>query len=397
MKKNLTNEIFLQSAAIVIAIFVWFVIIYTKNPVIEVNINNIPVEFLGGEALEEKNLCVLSPEKQLTASVVLSGTRGDLFGVIDKIKATIDVSEIKDPGEINMNIDFYQPDNAVEIVKKNKSSVNVTIDKTAEKEVPVVINHSGSNKTYLVSSQTAPNTVHIKGAESEVEKISGAYVNVDISYMSEDTSETAGYTFIDSLGNEIDESSICNVHPDFDLISISNRLFRKKIVSINVLYPKTLTDKYDIQTKNISASECVVGIYGDEYEDIKSVSLNAPEILTQGLNQKFTVPVSDMGNIIFESHDDIIVTADIEQKREKRKTVPIEFTGISGDRINAPQKTVTLSLMTTDRRLENSQITASVNLEGFAPGEYTDIPININVPEQITVNGTYKIDLTVNE
>lgn len=396
MKKNLTNEIFLQIAAVAIAVFVWFVIIYTKNPVIELTINNIPVEFLGENALEENGLCVLNPEKPLTASVVLSGTRGDLFGVIDKIKATIDVSGVKEQGKIEMDIDFYQPDHAVEIIKKNRSSAVITIDKAAEKEIPVLINHSGVNKTYLVSSKAVPDTVYVKGAASEIENINKAYVDVDIASMSEDNDTAAGYYFADFLGNEIDKSSMYNVHPNFDLISVSNRLFRKKIVNINVVYPKSMTDKYDIQTKSVSVSECVVGIYGSGYESLKSVDLDAPEILSAGVNQKFALTAPEMENVIFESDDEITAVADIEPKREIYKTVLIDFIGISRDRTDTQQRTVTLKLLTTDRRLENSTITAAVDLSGYAPGEYTDIPISINAPEEVTVEGTYKIDfLTV--
>lgn len=397
MKKDLTNEIFLQITAVIIAVFVWFVIIYTKNPVIEVTIKNIPVEFLGEDALEENNLCVLNPEKPLTASVVLRGTRGDLFGVIDKITATIDVSGINTPGEIEKDVDFYQPDRAVEIVRNNRASAGIIIDKTAEKDIPVLINYSGVNKTYLVSSRAVPDTIHVKGAESEIGKIDKAYVDVDIASMSGDNDTAAGYYFADFLGNEIDESSICNVKTNFDLISVSNRLFRKKIVNINVVYPKSLTDKYDIQTKSVSDSECVVGIYGDGYESLKSVNFEAPETLSAGSNQKFTLTAPEMENMIFEHGDEITAAADIEPKKEIYKTVMIDFAGITRDKIDTQQKTVTLKLMTTDRRLENSTVTASVDLSGYTPGEYTDIPIIINAPEEITVDGTYKINfLTIN-
>ncbi|MCH5185413.1 MAG: hypothetical protein J1F64_04720 [Oscillospiraceae bacterium] len=393
MKKNLTNEIFLRIVTVVISVLVWFVIIYTKNPIIEINVKNIPVTFTYEDSLEERGLCVIRSEKPLTASVTLSGTRGDLFNAIDKVNASINLSGISEPGEYNMQADFSIPVNSVRISRKNTATYTVTADNIAEKDIPVIIEHNGLNKTYLVSSSAVPDTLRIRGAQSETDRIESARAYVDISTMTSSENAASDYFFSDGFGNEI--TGLYNVHTDFDSISVSNKLYRKKVMNIEVIYPTALSGKYDIRTKTVSPAESVAGVSENLYDEMKSIRLYAPDTLTPGQNRKFSIPLPSIDGVYFENQESILVIADIEEKRNIQKTVPIEYTGISKDKLSGAPQSITPEFFTTERRLEDAQITASVDLSGYTPGEYKNVPVSITVPDQITVIGIYGVDIEI--
>lgn len=393
MKKNLTNEILLLAVTIVVSVLVWFAIIYTKNPSIEISVKNVPVSFLHEAELAEKGLCVLRPQKPQTATATLSGKRGDLFHVIDRIKANANLSEINFPGTASVNIDFSCPLSTVEIVKKTSSSIEIKVEETAAKEIPAVIKHIGSNKTYLVESSVKPESIFITGAKSEVELVDAAYIYVDINQLSSNKKETVGYVFVDASGDALNE--LVNISADTDTVEASNTLYRKKVTNIDVEYPDSVTDIYDVETLSVSPSECVAGISGNMYDAIKSITVAAPENLAAGQNQKFTVCADSSDDAYLDEQIEITVAANIEEKRLIQKTIPIDFQGAPKEKIDPSASSITLSLFTTEKRLENAQISASVNLSDYSPGEYKDVPVSITVPKQVSVSGVYTVDVII--
>ncbi len=392
MKKNLRNEAFLLAAAIICSVLVWFIIIYAKNPTIDITVKNIPVEFTYEDELNSKGLCVIHQEKPLTASAVLSGKRNDLFHVIGRIDARINLSEIDSAGTTGMDVDFSFPSGAAELAGK-RSSVIVTIEKTAEKDIPVVINQSGTNKNYLVKSSAEPAVIHISGAESEINKIAEAVVRVDISSFSEDSSAELDYVFTDEAGNETEPS--VNIMPSDESVTVNSSLYRKKVVNIEAGIPESAAAKYDVRITGISPSECVAGARGEQYDSFKSVPVILPEDISAGQGQRFDIPVSVPDDICVEKDTDITVYADIEEKTVIQKTIPIEFTGVMRDRITSSAYSVTADLFTTESRLAESEVTATVNLTGLPSGEHHGVPVTINTPEQISAEGTYKIDVII--
>lgn len=394
MKKSLTSEIFSSAIAVILAVLVWFVIVYTQNPNIEITLKNIPVSFAFEDNLSEKGLCVIHSEKPQTISVTLSGTRNDLFKVIDKVKASVNVSNMENTGSSDINIDVAVPIGSVEVTKKSLSSLNVTIDEIMSKNIPIIVQHNGSNKTYLVQSTKFPDTITVSGAKSEIDKISYACVYVDISTLSSDKSEITEYVLMDAGGNEL--NNLLNVLTENKSISVSNKLYRKKVINFDILLPQNLASKYDIDIKTVSPSENVVGVSENLYNDLQTMTLYLPETTKEGENQKFVIPIPQSKDIYIEDIHDIVIIADIEEKRAIKKTVPIEFCNISADKITPSATNVTLDLFTTDSRLENADIKAFVDLENYTSGEYTDIPLTITASEQITVRGSYKIDFIIN-
>jgi YbbR domain-containing protein len=181
----------LKVLALFITAVLWLSV--ASRPVTEVPMTNVPIELLN---IPREEPLTVSNYDTLSARVYLRGPR-DVLDTIrsSELRAFADLSGVK-PGVrvIDLEVDTSRLPASVDVVGVEPRSIRVTVERVVEKEVPVIPRIEGSPPPgYEIYSQNiVPSSVHIVGAESEVQKIN--QVSTETVNLSDRTS-----TFSDSV------------------------------------------------------------------------------------------------------------------------------------------------------------------------------------------------------
>ena len=133
MKKLLASDGALKIISVLIAIGIWVYIALVMNPAIEVTVRDLPIQFIGGESLNSKGLAVIS-ESATTVTVKIKGSRKKMGNNDMKtIIAKADISSITETGETNIPIEIVIPFENQGVSSQSEYSVNVKVEKSAEK------------------------------------------------------------------------------------------------------------------------------------------------------------------------------------------------------------------------------------------------------------------------
>jgi len=392
INKPLSNQILVRILTVVIAVFIWVIIVFTQNPEISVSVKNIPVTFTNELILNEKGLCILHSDKKLTTTAKLKGKRTDLFKILNNVYATVNLGGIETVGLVRATAEISIPNSGVSLNKNGAAPVNVIVEKLKEKDIPIVVEQIGTNKNFLVKSDTEKEYLHIKGPETEIDKIEEAVIHIDISNIEEDRTDNKEYIYIDK--NESDVKHFGNVVSDSETINVINTVYRKKVVNIDAEYTPENAQRFDISVVSTEPSEAVVGIIDEEYGLIKSVYATLPENLHAGNNQTFTAPVFERDGIYLGELSSAEIEVNIKEKHPVHISVPVEYQNISKDKLKDYTRSIAISVLATDERLANAKIVAVADLSGYTKGEYT-VPVTINAPKEITVGTNYKVEVTI--
>ena len=205
MKKILMSDNLLKIVSIAIAIMIWFYISIVMDPAIDVNVRDLPIQFVGTEALQSKGLAVMS-ESATTISLSVKGSRKKMGNNDMKtIVVKADLSGIDETGVKSVPVDIAVPFENQGISSQSAYSVDVTIEKIAVKTFSVEINTTDTlAEDYIANGISSdPSEITISGPESAMEKIKKASVLLDYNGADVDIDETLPITFAGEDGKEI--------------------------------------------------------------------------------------------------------------------------------------------------------------------------------------------------
>ncbi|MBQ8237756.1 MAG: hypothetical protein IJZ39_06395 [Oscillospiraceae bacterium] len=212
MKRSKFNALLLSFA---IAVGLWLYVVTNVSVEYDTTFHDIPVQFEGETALEERGLMVTSGT-DATVDLRLYGSRSNLNNLsAQNITIKVDLSRIYDPGthEVGYDISYPSdvPSNAFETLSKSPD-ITITVEKWESKEVPVRMVYEGVvPEDYLDDRDNALldyEVIGISGPASVVEQIDRAEIYVDMQGRTESISESFQYTLCDKEGNPVDAALI---------------------------------------------------------------------------------------------------------------------------------------------------------------------------------------------
>lgn len=203
--------------SLAIAFGMWLYVVTTVSTEGDTTFHDIPVQFEGESALEERKLMITSISDS-TVDLRLSGARMYLNKLnSSNITIKVDLSKIYDVGPYQASYDEPSypgdvPQNALNVENRNPSYITITVEKREYKEVPVTVVYSGGvPQNYLCDTDNAVldyENIDISGPESVISQISQAVIYVDLANRTESISETFQYTLCDDEGNPVDASLV---------------------------------------------------------------------------------------------------------------------------------------------------------------------------------------------
>lgn len=342
MKKKLLSNWGLKLMSILLAFVLWIIVVNIDNPVEYKEFRNVKVQLLNEKMLEDENQVYEILENSGYVKKITVYAPKKMIGQIteDDIVATADFADktLSDTIEVKCSVPKYS-DQVTEIkVEGNQLKLSVEDKKT--RYVDLVVNTTGEVKEGFELEDKKPelSRITISGAESKVDKVKYAAVNVSISDIDADVTTPETIVLYDENDNPITDSGIkknastCRVY-------------------ITVLATKTVPLSFSISGEP-AEGYMATGVIESDYDSVKIAG--APEVLS-GINSivipedqlNITGQTGDMQNVIDvrpflpegtqlakgKFRGKVTVTAYIEPIMQKKLNIPASNIQI----LNAPQ------------------------------------------------------------
>ena len=414
MKKyKLTTNLGLKIIAFIFAVFLWFIVVNLDNPVGSSTFRDIPVQIVNADIITSAGE-VYQVEGDGTVTVVVYATREVRQKLSSEdIVATADIKQIDSTGRlvpIEVSINGFSGETiTAEAIPRN---LTITREKSGKKTLALTVDTEGITTAdgYILGDvSVSPEQVTITGAESALAQIDRAEAQVDAEGLREDSELPANLVLYDENGNPQNQSQIGNNLGDQGL-TVSVEVLKMKSVPIvfNVTGSPAEGYKY---TGCISTPESIqVCGKSDALDTVNEIEIPASVIDISGASQpiEMTVDITpylpEGVSLVEERAGNITVTVNIEQ--EGTLTIDFMVSSIRIDNLSEnlqvnyePDAEITLRFTGDEALLDTLDISnaVSVDLEDYTePGTY-DIPVRVNFPSGITLDGQVSVQLTLEE
>ena len=414
MKKyKLTTNLGLKIIAFIFAVFLWCIVVNLDNPVGSSTFRDIPVQIVNADIITSAGE-VYQVEGDGTVTVVVYATREVRQKLSSEdIVATADIKQIDSTGRlvpIEVSINGFSGETiTAEAIPRN---LTITREKSGKKTLALTVDTEGITTAdgYILGDvSVSPEQVTITGAESALAQIDRAEAQVDAEGLREDSELPANLVLYDENGNPQNQSQIGNNLGDQGL-TVSVEVLKMKSVPIvfNVTGSPAEGYKY---TGCISTPESIqVCGKSDALDTVNEIEIPASVIDISGASQpiEMTVDITpylpEGVSLVEERAGNITVTVNIEQ--EGTLTIDFMVSSIRIDNLSEnlqvnyePDAEITLRFTGDEALLDTLDISnaVSVDLEDYTePGTY-DIPVRVNLPSGITLDGQVSVQLTLEE
>lgn len=387
---KLEKRIVLQLVSVFTAVALWFIISYTENPTLNIDLKKIKIEYSGIEELEARGLTVSPTNKVPAFSVRVSGKRSALLSVINKTTAYVDVSRIDTVGSYALEIKADIPSTAVTQISQKFKKLDVVVEPITEKTVPVVVRHTDKNKDYLVKSTPQKNEITIRGAESVIETASLAEIAFGVLNMTSDNEQEYGYRIMDTNNNEIDAANGIRAYEA--AVLVKNELYKSKVMGIDVRLSEAEEALYDVDV--IQTSDVQAGVR-DGAAEILTAHIPEGTVLRAGIGD-YKVNIDDMENIYVEKQDvEQLVRLNVLKKELRYVHIPVRIDNVAPE-LNAWCDTAAVDayISCVPAKFETAVLEAYADVGGMKAGTH-EVTLKFAQNDGVTISEQYKVKVTL--
>lgn len=283
MKKLLNNDNFLKFISVLIAIAMWLFIIVVNDPITEVTVRDIPIQFVGEDVLHQNGFAIVS-ESATSVTVKVQGSRRRMGNYnMNSVIARVDVSGITSTGNSTLPVQVVVPFENIGVSSQDPYTVDINVDVYTQKELPIEIERTGELATDYIAGDLVvdPENVVISGPKSVLENVTSAKASLEFSGQDVDFDVTVPIRFYDVDGKEIlnrdaifdvFEKSTETVHIQCPVLKI-----KEVYVEAQFNYPELMgTTEYTIEPQKIY-------IYSDQLDYTKITSIMTEPIAAEKL------------------------------------------------------------------------------------------------------------------
>lgn len=233
MRKRLLKNWGLKLISLILAFFLWFVVVKAANPTQTVTFNNVPVKLVNTELLDQQNKVYEVLENTDTVKVRISAPRNiaDNLRTSD-IVAKADIGKLTD---INTVAITYDVGYEVYEVKGDHDVVRLNVEDKRTKWIKLQANPIGEvAEGYMMAGATLDQTLlEVSGPASLVNQISYAAANIDVTDATNKQSATVEVQLFDSEGNVLDFPSI-KKNVDYVYMTVDVLAVKEVPIELNV-------------------------------------------------------------------------------------------------------------------------------------------------------------------
>ncbi|MBQ9605526.1 MAG: hypothetical protein IJR45_08955 [Firmicutes bacterium] len=400
-------------ASIIIAVFMWFVVMNTLNPA-ETKTFSVSISLLNEQSLAENGFALLNTSDIMDRriEVKVKSTRPALDELSRQkdtaLKANLDFKQINPenivdtPQNIAMNIspaisDIYLY--SYEIVSFSPSFVNVVFDSSKSGEYELETNFTGKLEEGYSAAVDGLGTekVTVYGPATEFENVEKVVAEINLDKKTDDFSTEIHPVVYSKKGQPM---------PNFivDPPNINAQVSVKYTKNIEVTKPATTgIINSERVLKNIDWSPKVIELTGDKdvLDSISPIILPSIELDKLVGSDIRTYEVTDFikdERVALKSNAPRVITVTIEVSGKDGKNITlsadeIKVTGLKdGLKAQFPSQVVFTVFGEPEAlaKATNESFSPSVDLTDIEEGA-TEVPLNISLPEGVEVRGETKI------
>ena len=371
--------------AIGIAITLWFMVNGNADMLITQDFNSIPITLTNADTLAGKNL-VLAEDKNYYLNLQVKGTDKSLRNTsMKEITAEVDLSEIKEKGTYDLDVDVKGLSNSVIVSSKNPTTIQIEVNSIIKEDLGVDVEVEGKPADdRAVISAEASEKVEVEGPEESIARIDKIIGTADVNGLTTDTTKHVTVTAYDASGNPIDDVEILP-----NVVSAEIVLGKTKSMSIIPSTSGAPASGYIVTGLVVEPSKVVIGAKENLLNAIDSIPMDAIDV--SGQSKTFTKDVSltpPAGCYFLNDSGKVKVTVNIETPVEKSFTLDkVNVTNLGAGLVVSKIKDskVVLKLEGANSVINSqnaSQIEAYVDCANLGPGEY-ELPIQTNLSQAI--------------
>lgn len=398
---NFTKDIGWKLLSLAIAVALWFTVINTENP-LETRSYIASVQIQNEESLFERGYVVVN-ENEINSTRVTVRLRGQRLALDTlsqsntKVQAIVDLSNIiysynGEPVSVPVNIVIPSVvNNSFEILSKSVQSVTVDIQPYINKDFTVkpVVNYSDESSGELINAVTSPSTITAYGAKSVINSIAEVRASVTPDTLKNDMVMTASPTAYDAEGNVVNNVT-------FSSSELSVKISMDDMKSVRIAVDTTGRPAEDYQVTGLYLSPETIDVAGSE-EALSGISvIRLPDIDIAGMDSNI-IRTFDIGDYLPEGvrivggTDTVTATVTLERNEEKNIVIPADSITDNGTtpegltaHIESEDIEITVSGPAGKLELVDG-VNAYVDLSGYEAGTYEDVPVVIELPDDVSL------------
>lgn len=411
-----TMDIGWKLLSLVIAIGLWFMVINTENP-LETRSYTANIQLQNEEALFERGYVVVN-EDEITSTRVTVRLRGQRLALdtlsqsSTKVQAVVDLDNViysynGEPVSVPVKIVIPSVVNdSFEILSKSIQTVTIDIQPYINKdfEVKAVVNNTDSDTVQLANAVASPGTVTVYGAKSVVNSIAEVRAEVNPEILEDGMVITTAPVAYDAEGNVVDKVT-------FSSNELSVKIGMDEMKSVRVAVDITGRAAEGYEVTGIYVSPDTVDVAG-KASDLSGVSIiRLPDIDVTGIDSNIIKEFSvedylpeGLRVIGADGSDKITVTVSVEEETTKEIVIPAESITVQGTleeglsaHIAGNDMTITISgAGSVISTVEADDIKAYVDVDGYEAGVYSDVDVQFELPDGVSlVEGGETVTVTV--
>jgi len=224
--KRLTRNLGLKIVSFLLAMGLWLLVVNIDDPVVRWTYLDVPVTIKNADVITNQGMIyeVLDGTDVIPkVTVYAPRSVGESINKSD-IVATADMNTLNSLNTLQVEFSVPRVGNKISDIRGSADSVKVSIENKKNIQMVLKTNVTGdAPEGYVVGNVTTDqNLVRVSGAESIVNRVDSAVVNIDMSTLSEFTSDittSAAVRLYDEEGNEVEGSTLTK-NPENVMITI---------------------------------------------------------------------------------------------------------------------------------------------------------------------------------
>lgn len=197
--------------AVVCAVVLWFFAIDYDSPDFSKTFTNIEIGVTGEAELRQNLGYTLLEQPNLTVDVTIVGKRTDVNQVrASDITAVIDLSSVAAAGMNKFSVQISAP-NGTTVASQSVNEIRLYVDNFISQQYVVNIRKMSyvlDENLYIDTVNCSPASVTVWGPANELEKISGAYLDLELGELVNSVKASADVKLLDINKQEIDNPYI---------------------------------------------------------------------------------------------------------------------------------------------------------------------------------------------
>lgn len=408
--RRLFHNTGLKVVSLVFAIILWGMVMSQTNPPRVKMVYDVPVELTGLETLNGRGLSLATEAEELpaTVDVRLEVPMDDLSRVSqENVSAVLDLSRVMTTGQHELSVDLRTTYGSV--TSATVSRVNVEIESLTTSIVPVQVSTTGAlNENLRMGKVVAtPAQFQITGPETDVNRVVGAVVEVDLSTLTGDLNRSMVYTLVDENYEPVQSVNITSTIGNS--VSVSVPVYPIKEVAIAYETSTTGLLKEGFYVEEITVAPKTVRVAAPQavLDEIDSIPVSTIDL--EGVSESFTstVPLKKSADIVWTdvNEADVLVRVKEEEATKTFSGIQVSYRNLAaGYQVEMYNATVDIEVTMDKSKLEalsNEDIRIYVDLAGMGQTSDTTAPLQVSIktdaPSSVYQLSTEKIVIRIDK